>query len=405
METPTSVPPVPSFGVSVSKLQGGILELQVKVGEILYLLGPNGSGKSSLALVFAKQHPNSILRLSAHRQRWLESSSHNVSPHQRNNLVGSIHNEDTQEVGRWRDQNAQSRVSLAIFNMIGAENARARKIAAAVEGETSTLDDARKQLSPVRSLNKILRLSNLSLEISVSDTGDEQVNVRKLGGEAFGIQFMSDGERNALLLAANVLTAKPGTLILIDEPERHLHRSILAPLLTNLFAERSDCAFVVATHEVELPLDRPKAQTVLLHSCEYRGALVHGWDLDLMPANTDLPDDAKRTILGERKKILFIEGKGASLDKPLYSLMFPNVSVISRDSWKDVAHSVATIRHAQDLLWVKAFVARRHFIVLSRRPPMRSAHVRNWSVKASAVGFCNSDSRWRIFLNAVKAPS
>ena len=43
----------------------------------------------------------------------------------------------------------------------------------------------------------------------------------------YGAAELSDGERNALLISAEILTAKDGTLLIIDEPERHLHRSII----------------------------------------------------------------------------------------------------------------------------------------------------------------------------------
>ena len=79
----------------------------------------------------------------------------------------------------------------------------------------------------------------------------------KSGSKPYSIAQLSDGERNALLIATNVLTVKDGTLVLIDEPERHLHRSIISPLLTHLFAQRPECAFIVSTHDVMLPLDNP----------------------------------------------------------------------------------------------------------------------------------------------------
>ena len=75
----------------------------------------------------------------------------------------------------------------------------------------------------------------------------------KSGSDSYSVAEMSDGERNALLLAAEVLTVPSGTLILIDEPELHLHRSIISSLLTGLFSNRSDCMFVISTHEVMLP--------------------------------------------------------------------------------------------------------------------------------------------------------
>src|SRR5439155_760568 len=139
---------------------------------------------------------------------------------------------------------------------IDAKNVRARSIAGAVDA--SDMDLARtlsKKVAPIKIINELLRLSNLPIEIS--DYENDKVVARKSGGTPYSIAQLSDGERNALLVAADVLTVGAGTLVLIDEPERHLHRSIISPLLTLLFEKRRDCAFVVSTHEVMLPLDNP----------------------------------------------------------------------------------------------------------------------------------------------------
>ena len=110
-------------------------------------------------------------------------------------------------------------------------------------------------------------MSNLPIAISVQE--DQRVVATKNGGLPYSIAELSDGERNALLIASNVLTVKDGTLILIDEPERHLHRSIISPLLTHLFALRPDCAFIVSTHEVMLPIDNPTTRTLLVRGCQF----------------------------------------------------------------------------------------------------------------------------------------
>ena len=91
----------------------------------------------------------------------------------------------------------------------------------------------------------------------------QKVVASRNGSTPYSVAELSDGERNAFLIAADILTAGTGTLLLIDEPERHLHRSIISPLLSLLFAKRKDCFFVVSTHEVMLPLDNPAAQTLL----------------------------------------------------------------------------------------------------------------------------------------------
>jgi ATPase subunit of ABC transporter with duplicated ATPase domains len=119
------------------------------------------------------------------------------------------------------------RPNLAIFELLDAENVRARKITAAVDEDNLGLA---KQLSradaPIKIINELLTLSALPIEISVEK--NEQIFASKSGSTPYSVAELSDGERNALLIAADVLTAQPGTIFFIDEPERHLHRSIIS---------------------------------------------------------------------------------------------------------------------------------------------------------------------------------
>jgi hypothetical protein len=82
---------------------------------------------------------------------------------------------------------------------------------------------------------------------------------------------------------------------------------------------------------------------------------VTAWDAGLAPSETEIEEDLRKDILGARKKLLFVEGTERSLDKPLYSLVFPNVSVIAKLSCRDVEHSVTGIRDAANLHWLHAF--------------------------------------------------
>ena len=202
-------------------------------------------------------------------------------------------------------------------------------------------------------INQLLRLSHLPIAIRIEN--GEQVVASKAGGPEFSISELSDGERNALMIAATVLTATADTLILIDEPERHLHRSIIAPLLSQLFATRPDCAFVVSTHEVMLPIDHRDCKVILVRACKYERGAVTGYEANLLPANANIDDDLKKDILGARQNILFVEGAGHSLDKRLYSCIFPSVSIIAKSNCRDVEHSVQGIRSASELHWVNAF--------------------------------------------------
>jgi hypothetical protein len=59
--------------------------------------------------------------------------------------------------------------------------------------------------------------------------------------------------------------------------------------------------------------------------------------------------------LGERRKIVFVEGVEHSLDKPLYSLLFPNASIVAKANCREVESAVVGIRGADELHWVKPF--------------------------------------------------
>lgn len=343
-----------TFAFTIPEPSGTQLTITLDIGQCIFVLGANGTGKSSLMHKFYSSHYAKAQRISAHRQTWFSSSSVTLSPEQKRNTETNISNSDTGAQARWKDDYAAQRANIAIYDLIDAENVRARTIADAVDnGNIDLAKTLSKKDAPIKIINELLRLSNIPIEISVKQ--NEQVLASKSGSTPYSVAELSDGERNALLIAASVLTVKPGTLLLIDEPERHLHRSIISPLLTLLFAKRPDCAFIVSTHDVMLPLDNSSARTILIRGCIYNGPTVTSWDADLVPSESKFDEELKKDILGSRRTLIFIEGDDRSLDQPLYSLVFPNVTVVAKSSCRDVEHAVLGIRSATDLHWLRAF--------------------------------------------------
>lgn len=94
---------------------------------------------------------------------------------------------------------------------------------------------------------------------------------------------------------------------------------------------------------------------MLIRGCAYNGSSVTSWDADLISDGSDIDEILKKDILGSRRTLLFIEGEEQSLDKPLYSLLFPEVSVIPKVSCRDVDHAVSGIRSSHSLHWLHAF--------------------------------------------------
>lgn len=68
-----------------------------------------------------------------------------------------------------------------------------------------------------------------------------------------------------------------------------------------------------------------------------------------------MEEGLKLDVLGGRQKLLFIEGGTQSLDAPLYSLLFPQVSIVPKSSCRDVEYAVRGLRDAETKHWVKAW--------------------------------------------------
>lgn len=345
-----------SFPLSIAtSTPNGPLKLAVEVGEMLFILGANGTGKSSLMQAFASSSKEKTRRITAHRQTWFRSGSPEFTGKQRADYERNVFNYDRQPNARWMDDYSEQRAQMAIYDLVNSENVRAREITRAVDHKKKP-EEVKKlaaKAGAFTTLNRLLRLANLDIVVSV-EANDEIMAIRN-GSSPYSIAKLSDGERNAVLIAANVLTVPAGTLLLIDEPERHLHRSIVSPLLSLLLKERPDCAFVVSTHEPLLPVDNPGSKVLLTRACEYNGDQVTSYDIDLLEKTEAIDDDLKRTILGERRKIVFVEGIEHSLDKPLYSLLFPNASVVAKSNCREVENAVVGIKGTAELHWAKPF--------------------------------------------------
>lgn len=330
------------------------MEFSLSVGDVLYLLGANGTGKSSLVSRLFNEHQVNSKRISAHRQTWFESNTLDMTPRARQDFDNQFRLQDASLRARYWEWNPAKRAGMAIYDLIDADTMQERGIARQVRaGDIPAAQRAAQNPSPLQVINELMALSNLSIEISLAE--GQKIVARKNGGDAYSIAELSDGERNAFLIAADVLTAKPGTLIIVDEPERHLHRSIISPLLKLLFDRRNDCAFIVSTHEPMLPLDTPNASALLLRSCAYQGQQVQGWTADMLTSGISIDDELKADIVGSRRKIIFVEGTARSLDLPLYILLFPKVSVVPKEGCRDVEHAVRGLRGAGDVHWVSAW--------------------------------------------------
>ena len=165
-------------------------------------------------------------------------------------------------------------------------------------------------------------------------TTNDSIKAGLTGGSLYKASEMSDGERVAIYLMGGCLCAPEDAILVIDEPEIHLHKAILGRLWDQLEAIRADCTFVFITHDLDFAAGRDYAMQVWVDSFDGTN-----WRWDVIPENDHFPEGLTLQILGSRKPILFVEGEVGSLDK-VYRCLFPSHTVIPRGGCFSVIRSV-----------------------------------------------------------------
>ena len=320
----------------------GPYKFEILAGSSVIFVGANGGGKTRLAVQIEQYNLENVHRISAHRSLALNPAAPKIS--ERLAKKGLKYGYAAENSGvqyksakRWGSEKWATHLLNDFDFVIQALFAEQSNTAlnthnAAHAGANHTL-----QKTKFQTLISIWQRLLPHRELIV--TGDD-VNVRPSGAtDHYSASDMSDGERAIFYLIGQTLLADENTLLIIDEPELHVHRSIMSKLWDELEAVRPDCAFVFITHDLEFAASRTAEKYVIR---DYEPAT--GWTIEAMPEDTGFDEKVATLILGSRKPILFVEGTGTSLDIAIYRCCFPNATVIARGGCQDVIHSVATMR-------------------------------------------------------------
>lgn len=159
-----------------------------------------------------------------------------------------------------------------------------------------------------------LKISTGKVEVFPIDNDKEKYNGKE----------MSDGERAIFYFIAEVMCADDNSLIIIDEPENHLHKSILVKLWNAIEKAKANCMFLYITHDLDFALSRENSQIVWVKSMDK----IDEWMYELIADNDNIPNAVYLEILGSRQKVLLVEGESNSIDKRLYSKIYPEYNVI-----------------------------------------------------------------------------
>lgn len=133
---------------------------------------------------------------------------------------------------------------------------------------------------------------------------------------------MSDGERVAFYLAARVISAPDG-LIIVDEPEVHFHSALARRIWNGLETIRPECRFVYITHDLPFALSRRSAQFIIAQSSS---------EGRVLPRDAGIPAHLIESILGAAsfsvtaRRIVFCEGTtGSDMDEAIYQAWFQDI--------------------------------------------------------------------------------
>ncbi len=164
---------------------------------------------------------------------------------------------------------------------------------------------------------------------------DENNNIilsDKAGGITYAAHQMSDGERVILYLIGRVLLAPENAIIVVDEPEMYLHKTIVDKLWNKLEASRNDCTFIYLTHDLTFAASR-NANKYWIREFYHPST----WNIE--PLNdSEIPEELLLKLLGSQKKILFCEGKKGSKDCQILEMLFPDYTITPVVSCIDVVN-------------------------------------------------------------------
>ena len=121
----------------------------------------------------------------------------------------------------------------------------------------------------------------------------------------------------------------------MDEPENHIHNSIINKLFSLLEKERPDLTFIYATHNLEFAAEHPNTKKLWFEN--YDGS---NWDYHILGEEEELPEQLLLEVLGAKEKVLLVEGTRNSLDTKLYQAYYKDYKVIGCGGCQNVINFV-----------------------------------------------------------------
>ncbi len=319
----------------------------------IIIIGANGSGKSRLGVWLEQRNGATYHRLAG--QRILNFSSNIPLQSETvatNNLWYGHNKTGHKESVRWENgkftttvlRDFDSALSL-LFAKKASQDKKYVDSCKKAEREGHEKPNTQEDI-----IEKLIHIWNSVFPHRQIVLDDNQINViMPDGGTRYSGTEMSDGERACLYLMAQCLAIPENKNIIIDEPELHLHPSIMNKLWNELEKARSDCLFIYITHDTNFAANHNTSHKIWVKNFDGKN-----WEYEYIK-DSELPQQLLLDILGNRKKVLFVEGKPNSLDVAIYSEFYTGYYVIACGSCATVIQNVKAMRNEPQLNHIECF--------------------------------------------------
>lgn len=296
----------------------------------LVIVGANGSGKSRFGSYIEQHLSENVKRISAQRVLRVQSAPKANMEQAFNELINSH---------RHQPIHTQQDDYQIVLSAIFAETARRDS-----DFVKAAKESIKKIPVPLSVIDNLILVWNEVFHHRKIILHDGGVAVKADNSDLYPGNEMSDGEKIALYLMAQCLVLPPNYLIIIDEPELHLHKSLMNRLWNKIEEVRSDCYFIYITHDLDFATSRLNAEKIWIKSFHN-----NMWDWCYIPIEESLPEPLLLEVLGSNKPILFVEGEKGSLDFSLYQAYYDGFTVIPRGSCEKVIEAVKGFKNNSDL--------------------------------------------------------
>lgn len=325
----------------------------------IVIIGANGSGKTRIGawIEFDSQQKELVHRVSAQKSLRMPNSNSPkaVDEAEAELLYGHLEalkrgNPIVYKKGhRWRDKPVLHPLDDFGWLMVYLFSDHYEKCSSYLEASKLSTERVR---PPETKLDVIKRIWENVLphrELVVRGAKVE-TRVKLQPASSYDAAEMSDGERVIFYLAGQCLAAPEHGIIVIDEPEMHLHRSIQTTLWNQLELERPDCSFIYLTHDLEFAASRVNSKKVWLKA--FDGS---AWDWAIVPDVSGVPEEILLSVLGSRRPVLFVEGDKDSLDNYFFAHLYPNYLVTPCGSCSQVISATRSFSDLPSLHTIKCF--------------------------------------------------